>query len=370
MAMKIDRIILTHVSIPLLEPFRISNGEVTEKDGIIVRVCAEGLIGVGEASPMGGSFYSDDTPASVWKFLTERLVPALLSSKAASVDEVNRLLRKVGGSPFARAGLETAFWDLEAQQAGKPLYETLGGFNVPLESGLAVGIYPDLPALITAIEKYLAEGYSRLKIKIQPGWDIAPLTEIRNRFGDIPLMVDANCAYTRDDIPYLKTLDAFGLIMIEQPLPRNDLAGHARLQAQIHTSVCLDEGAEDLSAVKRAMHLKSCRVVNIKIQRVGGLFNAKAIHDCCAEVAMPVWAGTMPELGIGAAQTLHLATLPGFAFPTDVESSARWFLDDIIEPPITVKGGKITIPRGIGNCYALSERLLEHYRVAERTMKA
>jgi len=368
--MKVEHIILTHVRIPLVEPFRISNGEVREKDGIIVRVQAEGVVGTGEASPMSGSFYSDDTPESVWLVLTERLIPAVFAARAGSVAEVNSVLAGLGGSPFARAGLETAFWDLEARAAGKPLYELLGGQNVPIESGLAVGIYPDLGALIAAIEKHLAEGYTRVKIKIQPGWDIGPLTEIRRRFGDFPLMVDANCAYKQEDIAHLTSLDGFDLMMIEQPLARNDLEGHARLQEQLRTPVCLDESAEDLAAVTRAIRLKSCRIVNIKIQRVGGLVSAKAVHDCCAAAAIPVWAGTMPELGIGGVQTLHLATLRNFRFPTDVESSARWFVDDIVEPPIAVSEGRITIPAGIGNCFALSARAMERYRVVERVFHA
>jgi O-succinylbenzoate synthase len=364
--MKIERITLTHVRIPLLEPFRISNGEVSEKDGILVRVEAGGIAGTGEASPMAGTFYSDDTPASVWKFLTERLIPAAFAAKAVSVASINRVLDRAGGSPFARAGLETAFWDLEARAAGKPLYEALGGYNVPVESGLAVGITKGIPALIATIEKYLAEGYKRVKIKIEPGWDVGPLGEIRQRFGDIPLMVDANGAYGREDSAHLRLLDAFGLMMIEQPLPRTDLKGHADLQAVMRTPLCLDEGAEDAAAVKRAIRMKSCRIINIKIQRVGGLSNARAIHDICAKAGIPVWAGTMPELGIGAAQTLHMATLPNFAYPTDVESSARWFLDDVIEPLITVQEGKIHIPPGTGNCYEPSGRTIGRFRVAER----
>ena len=364
-----ERITLTHVRIPLVEPLWISNGEVSEKDGILVRVHADGLAGMGEASPMSGSFYSDDTPASVWKFMTDRLIPAALAAKADSVGAINRVLNRTGGSPFARAGLETAFWDLEARRAGRPLYELLGGYNVPVETGLAVGITRGIPTLIATIERYMSEGYRRVKITIQPGWDVGPLGEIRQRFGDIPLMVDANGSYGREDIPYLRSLDAFGLMMIEQPLPRGDLKGHAELQRILRTPVCLDEGAEDAATVRRAMRMKSCRIVNVKIQRVGGLSGAKAMHDLCASAGIPVWAGTMPELGIGAAQTLHLATLPNFAYPTDVGSSARWFIDDVIEPVITVRDGKICIPPGAGNCFEPAERTIERFRVDERVFK-
>ncbi len=367
--MRTERITLTHVRIPFNESFRISSGEVTEKDGILVRVDAGGISGTGEASPMSGSFYSDDTPESVWKFLADRLIPAALAAKADSVSSINRVLDRTGGSPFARAGLETAFWDIEARASGKPLYELLGGYSVPLESGLAIGITKGIPALLSTMEKHLADGYRRVKITIQPGWDVGPLGEIRQRFGDIPLMVDANGSYARADIPHLRSLDAFGLLMIEQPLPGNDLRGHAELQANIKTPICLDEGAEDLAAVRKAIRLKSCRIVNIKIQRAGGLAGARAMHDLCAKAGMPVWAGTMPELGIGAAQTLHLATLPNFAYPTDVGSSSRWFLDDIVEPLITVREGRISIPPGTGNCFQPSQGTIERYRIAERVFE-
>ena len=367
--MKVDHITLTHVRVPLREPFRISNGSVTANDGIIVRVSADGLVGTGEASPMSGSFYSDDTPESVWGILADRMVPAVLTQQPGNAPEVNRLLGALGGSPFARAGIETAFWDLDAQRAGKPLFALLGGTERPLESGLAVGICDSPAALLDTIDRHMAEGYRRVKIKIEPGWDTVPLTEVRRRFGSIPLMVDANCAYRREDIARLSALDAFDLMMVEQPLPREDLEGHAMLQAAMRTPVCLDESAEDINRVIRALAMKSCRIVNIKVQRVGGLANAKAVHDLCAASGIPVWAGTMPELGIGAAQTLHCATLPGFVFPTDVESSLRWFADDIIEPLITVRNGIITIPPGSGNCFALSARIVERYRVTERIFR-
>jgi O-succinylbenzoate synthase len=368
--MSLERITLSHIRIPLLEPFRISNGAVAAKDGIIVRVHADGLVGVGEASPMAGSFYSDDTPESVWSLLAGRLVPAILDARPVNAADAHRTLESLGGSPFARAGIETAFWDLDAQKAGAPLCVALGGTARPLESGLAVGIYETTADLLRAVELHMREGYRRLKIKIQPGWDAAPLAEVRRQFGGIPLMVDANCAYRREDIPHLASLDAYGLIMIEQPLPREDLEGHALLQRAMRTSVCLDESAEDVGRVQQAIAMGSCRIVNIKIQRVGGLTNAKAIHDCCRAAGIPVWAGTMPELGIGSAQTLHCATLAGFTYPTDVESTRRWFVEDIIDPPIIVQEGIITLPSGSGNCYALSRRAMKRYRVAEKKFRA
>lgn len=367
--MKIDRITLTHVRVPLVEPFKISSGEVSEKDGILVGVSSEGLVGYGESSPMSGSFYSDETPDSAWNCLTKELVPLVLQSKPGSIEEVNTVLDRISGNAFAKAGIETAFWDLEAHMRAEPLNVFLGATRNQVESGLAVGIYPTVCDLLRAIEKYLVEGYKRLKIKIQPGWDVKPLGEVRGEFGNISLMVDANCAYTQSDLDHLKTLDDFDLMMIEQPLPKDDLEGHAKLQVTIRTPVCLDESAKDLDAVRKAIQLKSCRIVNIKIQRVGGLQNARKMHDLCQDSGIPVWGGTMPELGIGGAQTVHLATMKNFGFPTDVESSKRWFVDDIIEPLLEVREGMITLPSGSGNAYRIDSRKVRKYKIREESFK-
>ncbi|MEO8167132.1 MAG: o-succinylbenzoate synthase [bacterium] len=363
--MKIDKIQLTHVRVPLVEPFKISNGIVSEKDGIFVQVYSDGLVGIGEASPMSGSFYSSDTPESTWGYLKSVLVPQVKKQQPSSVEEVNGVLNALGGNFYARAGVETAFWDLQAQCEGVPLYKTLGGTNNVVESGLAVGIYPTVQELLAAIETYLKEGYKRVKIKIQPGWDIEPLKEIRKTFGGISLMVDANCGYSPADIDHLTELDAFDLMMIEQPLAKEDLTAHAALQAKMKTPICLDESATDAETIQRAISLGSCKIINIKIQRAGGLQQAVAMHDVCAKAGVPVWGGTMPELGIGGAQTLHVATLSNFGFPTDVESSRRWFVDDIVEPLIEVHDGTISIPDGTGNCYQLNKTKVRKYLVRE-----
>ena len=367
--MKIEKIAVTHVRIPLIEPFRISSGQIAEKDAILVAIQRGGLIGYGESSPMAGSFYSEETPETAWKCLVEQLIPRVLQSKPHSVQEVNACLDAVEGNSFAKAGIETAFWDLEAQEHSVPLAGHLGGARTRVESGLAAGIYLSARELTKTVERFLADGYKRLKIKIKPGWDIEPLTEIRKRFGSILLMVDANCAYTRADLNHLKVLDEFDLMMIEQPLPKDDLEGHAILQQVVRTPVCLDEGAKDVLTVQQAVGLKACQIVNIKIQRVGGLLNAKNMHDLCAQAGIPVWGGTMPELGVGAAQTLHLATLDNFEYPTDVESSKRWFVDDIIDPLIEVHNGYITLPAGVGNCYKVNDGTVRRYKVREESFR-
>jgi len=363
--MKIDRITVTHVQIPLREPFRISSGSVSAKDGIIVAVASDGVIGYGEASPMSGSFYSTDTPESTWSVLEGEYIPRVLRAGISSIEQLNAILDEVPENSFAKAGLETAFWDLEAQKKGEPLHTFMGHSQRPVVSGLAVGIYPTIKDLLIAVETYLAEGYKRLKIKIEPGWDTEVLGEIRKRFNDIPLMVDANCAYTRKDIPELRALDEFDLMMIEQPFPKEDLAGHQLLQASMRTPICLDESAIDADTVAKAIATKSCKIINMKIQRVGGLLKAKQIREVCDRANIPVWAGTMPELGIGSAQTLHMATHTSFRYPSDVHSSRRWFVDDIIEPLIEVVDGLIHIPVGAGNCYNVNQSVMKRYRLRE-----
>jgi len=367
--MKIDRITLDHVRVPLVEPFKISNGVIAEKDAIIVGVHIGGIVGYGESSPMSGSFYSEETPESTWDCLTKELIPLLLRETTSSIESVNALLDTVPGNAFAKAGLETPFWDLEAQRQNVPLWKLLGADRISVESGLAVGIYPTIRELLLAIERCLVEGYKRLKIKIQPGWDLKPLTEVRGEFGAIPLMVDANGAYTRESLPHLKSLDDFDLMMVEQPLPKKDLEGHAELQASLQTPVCLDESAEDISTVRKAIAMKSCKIVNIKIQRVGGLHQARAIHDLCAESQIPVWGGTMPELGIGGAQTLHLAALKNFTFPTDVQSSKRWFVDDVVEPLLEVNDGIFTLPTSPGNGYRINHAVVKKYLVRHNSFQ-
>lgn len=367
--MKIERITLTHVRVPLVEPFKISSGKVAEKDAILVGVYSDGVVGYGESSPMSGTFYSEETPESTWHCLTQELIPRVLRSSPQSIEEVNSVVDNISGNAFAKAGIETAFWDCEAQKRNEPLRILLGSDRNQVESGLAVGIYPSIRCLLLAIEKYLVEGYKRVKIKIQPGWDVKPLTEVRGEFGAISLMVDANGAYTQKDLAYLKSLDDFDLMMVEQPLPKEDLEGHARLQAVLRTPICIDESAKDLATVRKAIELKCCKVVNIKIQRVGGLLNAKRMNDLCEEVGIPVWGGTMPELGVGGAQTVHLATLPNFVFPTDVESSKRWFVDDIINPLIEVTDGIITLPSGSGNSYRINAQKVQQYKVGEESFK-
>lgn len=335
---------LIPIRVPMTEPFRISSGTVDAKESILIRIEQDGRVGWGEASPMSGAFYSTETPESTLDFLSSRVIPDWIDSGTPGPEWVSDRLASTEGNRFAWVGMEGALWDLRLQEEGRSFLDVFGAGSSPIESGLAIGIYPSIGELVDRTRHYLREGYKRIKIKIEPGWDLEPLEAIRKEFPGMPLMVDANAAYGREDFSHLKHLDRFGLVMIEQPLSAEDLAGHAELQGLLETPICLDESAESLDRVREAARLGACRIVNIKVQRVGGLTAARGIHDFCRSAGIANWMGTMPELGIASLHALYLATLPNCLFPTDVESSARWYEEDVIDPPLSVKEGLIDIP--------------------------
>ncbi len=353
------------VQVPLHEPFIISNGEVSVKDAILVEIQgASGSTGWGEASPMGGAFYSAETPDSTWEFLRNKAVPGLLTQPIPEARCCCEWLTQFPGEPFAKAGVEGAVWDFWANQASTPLYQVLGGSRRPIPSGAAIGLMPSLDQLLARVDTFLRHGYRRIKIKIMPGHDVELVRAVRKRFGNIPLMVDANAAYRIEDARIFEELDGHGLMMIEQPLGRKALAEHAELQRRLQTPICIDESAEDLESLATAIRLGSAKIINIKVQRMGGLAPAKQAHDAAQAAGIPCWMGTMPELGVASAQALHLATLENFRFPTDVEASARWFKDDIIMPPIEIsEEGFIHLPEGPGMGYKVDMDKVERYRI-------
>lgn len=366
--LRVERVALHRVRVPLNEPFRISNGSVAEKDCVLVEVTTDrGVTGWGEASPMSGSFYSEDTPDSVWRALGETLIPLALGERALDAPRFYERLREVPGEAFAKAGLEGALWDAHARGSGLPLCEALGAAPRPIPSGLAVGIYDTLDELVERVGRYVAEGYRRVKIKIQPGWDVEPVEAVRRHFPDVPLMVDANAAYTLADAGVFRRLDEYGLMMFEQPLARGAHADSAELQRQLKTPVCADESADSLADVEEIVERGAARIVNIKLQRVGGLGEARLMLERVRAAGLGCWLGTMPELGVASAQGLHLAALEGFDYPTDIEASARWFVDDIIEPQIEIdREGFIRPPAGPGTGYEVSREKVRAYAVDSR----
>jgi O-succinylbenzoate synthase len=323
------------------------------------------LTGLGEASPMAGSFYSAQTPDSSWQILTQRIVPML--NGVEPLDLSGQWTCGLPDDPFAVNGIDVALWDLAAKRLSQPLWRLLGGdASRPIESGLAVGIYADTQTLCDRIAHHLqCGGYRRVKIKVQPGWDEQPLSAVRERWPDMPLMVDANCAYRREDIPRIAAWDRFGLMMIEQPLPREDLGGHAGLARLCRTPICLDEGAESIAAVERAIELGSASIINIKLQRLGTIAAALQVHEIAQQAGIGCWMGTMPELAVGGYAAIQFATLPNIHFPTDVEASERWFVADTTSPPIRCRDGLLILPQPPGLGIELDRDVIGRYKVRE-----
>ncbi len=358
--------VLHRVRVPLVEPFRISNGVVEEKDAILVELTtSEGITGWGEASPMSGSFYSSDTPDNSWSVLKDQFVPALLSSSDVDAGRFYEFLREQPGDQFSRAGIEGALWDAYANTRGMALCELFGIERRAVPSGVAIGIFDTIDELIDRVRRYVGEGYQRVKIKIQPGWDVEPVAAVRSRFPDVPLMVDANAAYTPRDLEQFRELDRFKLMMIEQPLAAHAITEAGELQAQLKTPLCADESAESMTALDQLIKCKAARIINIKVQRVGGLSEAMLMLKTARAAGLQCWVGTMPELGIASAQGLQLAMHEGFSFPTDIEASSRWYVDDIVAPAIEIdKRGFIKVPRGVGSGFNVSREKVERYTIA------
>ena len=364
--MKIESLELFRICLPLVEPFQVSNAIIAERDAIVVRLRADGLSGYGESAPNRGPFYSGETIDTAWLVLKDYLAPLVVRRDFDTPEQINAAFADVRGNQFARAGIETAFWDLLGQARGQPISRMLGGEGKAVACGIALGITDTIEQLVAQAQAARDIGYWRVKIKVRPGWDVKPLAALREQLGDFPLFVDANAAYTLEHLDTLRELDQFDLMMIEQPLGYDDLADHAELAAQLKTPVCLDESIHSIAALKAALKLKSCSIVNIKIQRVGGLLAAKGVHDLCQESGIPVWVGTMPETGIGQTQGLHLATLPNCRFPTDVEPSRRWYHDDIISPWIELRGnGTLAVPIRPGLGVGIDEQALVSHTVAK-----
>lgn len=370
-AISVKSVTLHRVRIPLVEPFRISNGSVAEKDSILIELLTnDGIVGWGEASPMSGSFYSDDTPDTAWDALTTHLVPKLFDFGQIDSIRLSEALRELPGGPFARAGLEGVVWDAYAKTKRTRLCELFGAQVRPIPSGVAIGIFDHIEELLERVGRYLDQGYQRVKIKIQPGWDIEPVAAVRERFPEIALMVDANAAYTIADKSMFRELDYFGLTMIEQPLAADAHLEAGELQRALETPLCADESADSLLSLSSLIENKAARIVNIKIQRVGGLTEALSMLTAARAGGLKCWVGTMPELGIASAQGLHLATHVGFTLPTDIEASLRWYVDDVIEPLIDIdQNGFIHLPDGIGTGFTVSREKVEHYSTEVKSFK-
>jgi o-succinylbenzoate synthase len=347
--MRIERIELRVVRLPLVRFFETSFGRIDDRTFIVVRVDEGGAVGYGECVADANPFYSAETTTTAWHIISDFIAPLVLHRSFDHPGEIFDALRAVRGHQMAKAAVEMAAWDLFARQQQRPLCAVLGGNRPCIESGVSIGIQPTLEALIERVEAELAAGYRRVKVKIKPGWDLAPVERIRAAAGGVPLMVDANAAYQLSDARHLAALDAFDLMMIEQPLDYDDVRDHAELQAQLRTPICLDESIHSLHVAEDAIARKACRIINIKPGRVGGHQQSIRIHDLAAAHRIPVWHGGMLESGIGRAHNIHLSTLPNFSLPGDVAASERYYDPDVIDPPIVVRpDGTIAVPAGPG----------------------
>ena len=347
--MKIDRIELHRVQLQLVRAFRTSSAFRTHIEHILVRLIdTDGAEGWGEIATAIDPFYNAETTGTAWHLAHDFLAPMVLGRSWETISEFRNYYGKVKGNRFARSGMEMAAWDLVGRKTGRSLAAMLGGTRADVEVGVSLGIETDLGALMQQVDKYVAEGYRRVKLKIAPGWDLEPVRAVRLKYPELPLQVDANSAYTLDDLEHLKQLDDDQLLLIEQPLADDDIVDHAQLQREIKTPVCLDESLHHLADVRKAIQLRSCRVVNIKVSRVGGLLESKLVHDYCLERQIPVWCGGMHEFGLGRAANLAIASLAGFSLPGDTSGSDKYWVEDLIDPPIIVTNGLAKVPTGPG----------------------
>jgi len=346
---KIDRLELRLLTLPLVQFFETSFSRVHDKHFLIVRLDADGVSGYGECVADRDPYYSAETNDTAWHIITEFIAPRVLGTEFAHPREVFPALKAIRGHNMAKAAVEMAAWDLYARQRGEPLSRALGGTRDRIASGVSIGIQDSLDQLMGKIEKELAAGYQRIKIKIKPGWDLDAVERVRKTFGQIPLQVDANAAYTLEDAATLARLDPFKLLLVEQPLDYDDVMDHAVLQKQITTPVCLDESIHTVRIARDAIEAKACQIINIKPGRVGGHQASIELHDLCAAHGIPVWHGGMLESGIGRAHNIHLASLPNFSLPGDIAASKRYYQPDLIDPEIDIaRDGTIEVPKGPG----------------------
>jgi O-succinylbenzoate synthase len=358
--MLIESIEIRHVRMRLVSPFGTSFGVEHDRDCIIVCMQSEGMTGWGECVASNFPGYSYETIGTAWHVLSDFFIPAVLGKRVSSVEDFTALYARYKGHRQARAGLEMGLWDLLGKAAQKSLSSLLGGQRASVAVGVSVGIQPDEQQLIEVVEGYVQEGYQRVKLKIKPGRDLKELQAVRRSFPDLKLQVDANSAYSLEDGDTFVAMDPLDLLMIEQPLAEDDLIDHSVLQKSLSTPICLDESIRSARHARQAIEIDACRVINIKSGRVGGLAEARRIHDLSAAQGVPVWCGGMLETGIGRAANLALASLPGFTLPGDISASDRYYLDDIAEPRFTLNpDSTIDVPEGPGLGVNVVEDYLE-----------
>ena len=367
--MRVRQIILREIAMKLATPFETSVERTEFRRIVLIEAEVEGVTGWGECVAGETPTYSPETTETAWHILRDFLWPLLKGKEFGAASEVWRILEHVRGHNMAKGALEAAIWDAEAKQKGLPLWKHLGGTREQIVSGVSVGIKESLEDLVAEVKKELAAGYQRIKVKIKPGKDLEPVKRLRQEFPRIKLMVDANSAYRLEDWPLLKQLDGFYLMMIEQPLGWDDIYGHVELQKKLETPICLDECIHSEEQARAAIELGACRIINVKLGRVGGYTPARRIHDLCQQRQIPVWCGGMLESGIGRAHNIALSSLPNFSLPGDVAASRRYWEADIIEPEVEVTPqGTIRMPTGPGIGFSPRLDLIEKLTVRKEIL--
>ena len=369
--MKIEAITLREIHMPLVHFFETSFGRTYSRRILLVTAHCDGVDGWGECVAGEGPFFSSEWIESTWPTLTKYLIPMLLGQRINSARECPALLARVRGHRMAKAALENALWDAEAAQKQQPLWKLLGGTRRQIPCGVSIGIQDSIEQLLEKIQMELDAGYRRIKVKVKPGWDINVLERIRSRWSGITLSCDANSAYTLDQVEHLRKFDQFNLLMIEQPLWHDDIYYHARLQKELRTAICLDESIVSARSAAFAAETGACRIINIKVGRVGGFSEALAVHNVCQSHSIPVWCGGMLETGVGRAHNIALSTLPNFSLPGDVSASKRYWKEDIIDPEVEVSPqGMIAISDQPGTGYRIKMDLVEKLTVRKETLQA
>lgn len=366
--MKIESCELFETRFPMKAPFKTSFGAETSRRILLVKLKGEGITAWGECTASDAPLYSYETVDTCYHIIRAFLLPAIIGKNFADVPSFRRTYAEIKGHHMAKAALEHALWDGLAKEQGVSLSAIMGGTRRKAAAGISIGIQESIPKTIDVVSGFLTQGFQRIKLKIMPGWDVELIREVRRQFPKIALTVDANSAYTLDQAEIFKELDEFGLLYIEQPLAHNDLIDHAALQAMIKTDICLDESIESVEDARKAFQIGAGRVVNIKSGRVGGGFESIRIHDLAQEKKVPVWCGGMLETGIGRAYNLGLASLPNFLLPADISPSFRFYVDEIVDPPlIPDAAGEYVVPQGAGigvtvQEAAINKSLIRHER--------
>jgi o-succinylbenzoate synthase len=369
--MKIESITLREIQRRLKSPFETSFGISLDRRIVLVEVIADGVSGWGEVTAGETPGYNPETTETAWHVLSDFIAPAAIGKEVASAAEFPALVEHIRGHEMAKSGLENALWDAEAQSKGVPLSKLLGGTLPEIACGVSLGIRETPQSLVKRVEEELRSGYQRIKLKIKPEKDLDYVAAVRKEFPEIRLSVDANSAYRLEDAAHLRKLDQFNLLMMEQPLNWDDIYAHSQLQAQIKTAICLDECIHNMRHALTAIELKACRIINIKLGRVGGHTEAREVQEVCRSRGIPVWCGGMLETGIGRAHNIAMSTLPGFTLPGDVSASKRYWEEDIIEPEVEVTSqGTIRVPTTAGLGYTVRRDRIERITVRRNTWNA